>query len=97
MLSSWSRLRSGWRTPTCAALNESSRCSRRNIEVQSKTATLVQNQLRTGIASEIDFDGARSQLTRTQAQEPLLQAAIDIATYRLAVLTGRMPVKSRTR
>ena len=64
---------------------------RRNIEVQSKTATLVQNQLRTGIASEIDFDGARSQLTRTQAQEPLLQAAIDIATYRLAVLTGRMP------
>jgi NodT family efflux transporter outer membrane factor (OMF) lipoprotein len=66
---------------------------RRNIEVQSQTATLVQNQLRIGIASEIDFDRARSQLARTKAQEPLLQAAIDIATYRLAVLTGRMPGK----
>jgi NodT family efflux transporter outer membrane factor (OMF) lipoprotein len=64
---------------------------RRNIEVQSQTASLVLSQLRTGIASEIDSDQARSQLTRTQAQEPLLQAAIDIATYRLAVLTGRMP------
>ncbi len=64
---------------------------RRNIDVQSRTASLVQSQLRTGIASEIDSDQARSQLTRTQAQEPLLQAAIDIATYRLAVLTGRMP------
>ena len=64
---------------------------RRNIEVQSQTATLVQSQLKTGIASEIDSDQARSQLTRTQAQEPPLQADIDIATYRLAVLTGRMP------
>ncbi len=64
---------------------------RRNIEVQSQTANLVLSQFRTGIASEIDSDQARSQLTRTKAQEPLLQAAIDIATYRLAVLTGRMP------
>ncbi|MBX3389563.1 MAG: efflux transporter outer membrane subunit [Phycisphaeraceae bacterium] len=64
---------------------------RRNIEVQSQTATLVQSQFKTGIASEIDSDQARSQLARTRAQEPLLQAAIDIATYRLAVLTGRMP------
>jgi NodT family efflux transporter outer membrane factor (OMF) lipoprotein len=64
---------------------------RRNIEVQSQTLTLTRNQFRTGIASEIDLEGARSQLTRTTAQEPLLQAAIDIATYRLAVLTGRMP------
>lgn len=64
---------------------------RRNIEVQSQTTSLVLSQLRTGIASEIDSDQARSQLARTKAQEPLLQAAIDIATYRLAVLTGRMP------
>jgi NodT family efflux transporter outer membrane factor (OMF) lipoprotein len=64
---------------------------RRNIEVQSQTADLMVRQLRTGIASEIDSDLARSQLTRTKAQEPLLHATIDIATYRLAVLTGRMP------
>lgn len=64
---------------------------RRNIDVQSQTLTLIRNQFRTGIASEIDFERARSQLTRTAAQEPLLQAAIDMATYRLAVLTGRMP------
>ena len=64
---------------------------RRNIEVQSQTLTLIRNQFRTGIASEIDLERARSQLTRTTAQEPLLQAAIDIATYRLAVLTGRVP------
>lgn len=64
---------------------------RRNIDVQSQTLTLIQNQFRTGIASRIDLEGARSQLTRTTAQEPLLNAAIDIATYRLAVLTGRMP------
>lgn len=66
---------------------------RRNIEVQSQTLTLIRNRFRTGIASEIDFERARSQLTRTTAQEPLLQAAIDIATYRLAVLSGRMPGK----
>ena len=64
---------------------------RRNIEVQSETLTLIRNRLRTGIASEIDLERARSQLARTSAQEPLLQAAIDVATYRLAVLTGRMP------
>jgi NodT family efflux transporter outer membrane factor (OMF) lipoprotein len=64
---------------------------RRNIEVQSQTLTLIQNQFKTGIASKIDFERARSQLTRTAAQEPLLRAAIDIATYRLAVLTGRIP------
>jgi len=64
---------------------------RRNIEVQSQTLTLIRNQFNTGIASEIDLESARSQLTRTTAREPLLQAAIDIATYRLAVLTGRMP------
>lgn len=64
---------------------------RRNIEVQSQTLTQIRNQLRAGIASEIDLQGALSQLARTTAQEPLLQAAIDIATYRLAVLTGRMP------
>jgi NodT family efflux transporter outer membrane factor (OMF) lipoprotein len=64
---------------------------RRNIDVQSQTLTLIQNQFRTGIASDVDFQRARSQHTRTAAQEPVLQAAIDIATYRLAVLTGRMP------
>lgn len=64
---------------------------RRNIDVQSRTLTLIRNQLGVGIASELDVEGARSQLARTTAQEPLLRAAIDIATYRLAVLAGRMP------
>jgi NodT family efflux transporter outer membrane factor (OMF) lipoprotein len=64
---------------------------RRNTEVQSQTLTLIRNRFRIGIASEIDIERARSQLARTSAQEPVLQAAIDIATYRLAVLTGRMP------
>jgi len=64
---------------------------RRNVEVQSETLTLIRNRFRTGIASEIDLERARSQLARTSAQEPLLQAAIDVATYRLAVLTGRLP------
>jgi NodT family efflux transporter outer membrane factor (OMF) lipoprotein len=63
----------------------------RNVEIQSRTLTLIRNQLGVGIASELDVEGARSQLARTTAQEPLLRAAIDIATYRLAVLTGRMP------
>ena len=64
---------------------------RRNVDTQSRTLTLIRNQSRIGIASEIDLERARSQLTRTAAQEPVLQAAIDIAAYRLAVLTGRVP------
>jgi NodT family efflux transporter outer membrane factor (OMF) lipoprotein len=63
----------------------------RNVEIQSRTLTLIRNQLGVGIASELDVEGARSQLARTTAQEPLLRAAVDIATYRLAVLTGRIP------
>ncbi|MEM9083954.1 MAG: efflux transporter outer membrane subunit, partial [Planctomycetota bacterium] len=64
---------------------------RENIELQSQTLELIENQFKTGIASQIDFERARSQLSRTRAREPLLRAAIDVATFRLGVLTGRMP------
>lgn len=62
-----------------------------NAENQRRTLGLTQVRLDAGRGTELDTSRAESQLRTTLASIPPLQASIATTTYRLSVLTGRMP------
>jgi NodT family efflux transporter outer membrane factor (OMF) lipoprotein len=65
--------------------------ARTNIDVQEETFDLVKFRFDAGLTDELSFHQARYQVESTRSQIPALEAALDAAKNRLAVLTGRPP------
>ncbi len=65
--------------------------ARKNVENQRQTLELTEARLRAGRATQLDTDRARSQWEAAQAGLPLLEAAIQHAIHRAAVLVGQQP------
>ncbi|NOX93744.1 MAG: efflux transporter outer membrane subunit [Alphaproteobacteria bacterium] len=61
------------------------------IDVQERSKRLVESRLAVGSATSSDVDRASARLLRAQASLPALEAEIQAAIYRLAVLTGVRP------
>jgi len=62
--------------------------AQKNARIQAQSLELVQALLENGRATELDFSRAEAQYRTTLANQPTLQAIIDGAISRLAVLTG---------
>lgn len=65
--------------------------ARDNLTAQNDTHELTRHRHRAGLSSELDVAQATSQVATTEAQIPLYQARIKLATHALAVLLGRNP------
>ncbi len=65
--------------------------ARRNAENQRNTLELTDALLEGGRGTELDTARAREQLTTTLASIPPLEAAVERAAHRLAVLVGEPP------
>jgi NodT family efflux transporter outer membrane factor (OMF) lipoprotein len=65
--------------------------ARANLAVQSETFELVSFRFEAGLANELSFNQARYQVENTRAGIFALEAALEAAKNRLAVLTGRPP------
>lgn len=65
--------------------------ARRNAENQRQTLALTQRRLEAGRGNAFDTERARALLSSTLAELPLLEAALETAQYRIAVLVGRAP------
>ena len=65
--------------------------ARTNIDVQEETFDLVKFRYEAGLTDELSFHQARYQVESTRSQIPALEAAMEAAKNRLAVLTGRPP------
>ncbi|HET9948467.1 MAG TPA: TolC family protein [Longimicrobiales bacterium] len=65
--------------------------ARRNAENQRRTLQLTETRLGAGRGTELDAERARAQLASTEASIPLLEAEIEAAEARIAVLVGRPP------
>ena len=63
----------------------------RNAENQRQTLELTRVRLDAGRGTELDRSRAEAQLKTTLASIPPLRASIATTTYRLSVLTGRLP------
>ncbi len=61
------------------------------VNVQERSMRLVESHLAVGSATSSDVDRAAARFFRTQATLPALEAEIQAAIYRLAVLTGVRP------
>jgi len=72
-------------------LQERLRVARANRDNQARTVELVQARLDAGAGTEFDSARARAQLEGTAARIPALEARLQVAMHRLAVLTGRDP------
>ncbi len=72
-------------------LQERLRIAKANADGQTSTLELARSRVDAGIAPELDVSQARATLRSTEAQIPLIRAALDRATYRLDVLTGMPP------
>jgi outer membrane protein, multidrug efflux system len=64
---------------------------RRNLDAQRETRSLTEAQLRAGIASDLDVERARAQMSLTSADLPPLENARTAARNRIAVLLGAAP------
>jgi len=64
---------------------------RKNARLQENTLNLVQKKYDIGLAREVDITRAKALLENTRAQIPDLKGRVQTASYRIAVLTGRMP------
>jgi multidrug efflux system outer membrane protein len=62
-----------------------------NAAAQAKTRDLVRHKHEAGLVSELDLRQAERNLAVTRSAIPSLEAGIDSARYRLAVLTGQTP------
>jgi outer membrane protein, multidrug efflux system len=62
-----------------------------NIQTQQDVVDLTRARFDAGLATQVDVSQARTLLTTTQAQVPVLQAGRDQAIHRLAVLVGDAP------
>jgi len=67
------------------------RVARANRDNQQRTLDLVEARLAAGAGTEFDSARARAQLETTAARIPALDAQVQVAMHRLAVLTGRDP------
>lgn len=65
--------------------------AKENIRRQRWIVELVQTKVRAQITSDLDLALAERQLAATEAQVPVLEAAIAQAQHRLSVLMGMMP------
>jgi outer membrane protein, multidrug efflux system len=70
--------------------------AQQSVQNQQANLDLVQARLDAGRGTELDTTRAQSQVENTRAQIPVLQAGIEVARYRLAVLTGRPPTELAT-
>jgi multidrug efflux system outer membrane protein len=67
----------------------------KNADVQTETLKLTQSLLEGGRGTDFDVSRSRSLLNLTLSTIPPLEAAIQKAIYRIAVLTGQEPSNSR--
>lgn len=65
--------------------------TKRNLDTQKKTLTLIDAQLQGALASDFDVQRAGAQVSTTEALIPTLQTAYDASLNRLNVLLGRAP------
>lgn len=65
--------------------------TRDNLRLQEETLKLTQDQLKAGLATEVDTARAEAQAESTRSQIPLLEEDVERAINRLAVLTGKEP------
>jgi multidrug efflux system outer membrane protein len=70
--------------------------AQQSVQNQQANLDLVQARLDAGRGTELDTTRAQSQVENTRAVIPVLQATIELARYRLAVLTGRPPTELAT-
>jgi NodT family efflux transporter outer membrane factor (OMF) lipoprotein len=61
------------------------------VDSEQQTLRLTELRRAAGQASDFDVDRAQAELATTEAARPPLRALVDVAGYRLAVLTGRSP------
>ncbi len=66
--------------------------ARRNAENQRATLDVTQQRLDAGRGTALDVDRAQAQLSTTLSVIPTLEAQVEEAQHRLAVLTGKPPV-----
>jgi NodT family efflux transporter outer membrane factor (OMF) lipoprotein len=64
---------------------------RRNLDAQQETHSLTEAQRRAGLASDLDVERARAQMSLTAAELQPLESARTAARNRLAVLMGAAP------
>jgi len=67
--------------------------AQQSLQNQQANLDLVQARLDAGRGTELDTTRAQAQVESTRAQIPVLEASIEVARYRLAVLTGRAPTE----
>jgi multidrug efflux system outer membrane protein len=72
-------------------LQEQLAVATRNADNQTQTLRVTQARLEAGRGTELDTARAEAQLKTTLASIPLLESSIATTTYRLSVLTGRLP------
>ncbi len=65
--------------------------ARQSLQNQESNLELVQARLQAGRGTELDTTRAQAQVESTRAVIPALEIGIELARYRLAVLTGRPP------
>jgi outer membrane protein, multidrug efflux system len=65
--------------------------TRDNLRLQEETLKLTQDQLKAGLATEVDTARAEAQAESTRSQIPLLEESVERSINRLAVLTGKQP------
>ncbi len=64
---------------------------RQNIEIQQKTLDLTRILSENGAASELDVAQARTQLSATYSQLPVLETSFRQAIHRISLLVGELP------
>jgi outer membrane protein, multidrug efflux system len=67
--------------------------AQQSLQNQQANLDLVQARLDAGRGTELDTTRAQAQVESTRAVVPALEASIEVARYRLAVLTGRPPTE----
>jgi NodT family efflux transporter outer membrane factor (OMF) lipoprotein len=65
--------------------------ARSNIDAQRESLRITQARFDAGLTSALDVAQAESNLGRSEAQVPLLEAQLEAAQNRLEVLVGRQP------
>lgn len=63
----------------------------KNIEAQRQTLELTEERFKAGLSSELDVSQARAQMSLTESQIPVLDAAARRSMHQLATLLGTTP------
>lgn len=67
------------------------RIAQENSANQQRTLELLEARHSAGMATPFDVDRGRTQLETTRSRIPSLQAQVEVATHRIAVLVGEVP------